>query len=55
VQQPSNIPDDDEHNIHATYHQKPHIGLDGRHSHPCFNKETITQNDERSTQNTSGA
>jgi len=55
VQQPSNIPNDDEHNIHATYRQKPHIGLHGQHSYPHFNKETITQDNERNTQNTSGA
>ena len=54
VQQPSNIPNNDEHDICTAYHQKPHTGLYGRHSHSCSNKETITQDDERSTQNTLG-
>ena len=55
VQQPSNISNDDEHNICTTHRQKPNIGLHGRHSHPCSNKETTAQDDKRSTQNTSGA
>ena len=55
VQQPSNIPNNDEHNICTTYRQKPHTGLHRQHSHSCSNKETITQDNERSTQNTSGA
>ena len=29
VQQPSNISNDDEHNIHTTHRQKPNIGLHG--------------------------
>jgi len=55
VQQPSNIPNNNEHNIYITYCQKPHIGLHGQHSYPCSNKETIAQDDKRSTQNTLGA
>jgi len=55
MQQPSNIPNNDEHNIRTTYRQKPHTGLHGQYSHSCSNEETITQDDERSTQDTSGA
>jgi len=54
VQQPSNISNNDEHNIRTTHRQKPNTGLHGQHSHPCSNKEIITQNNERSTQDTSG-
>jgi len=55
MQQPSDIPNDDEHNICTTYCQKPDTGLHGQHSHSCSNKKTITQNDKRSAQNTLGA
>jgi len=55
VQQPSNIPNNDKHNICTTYCQKSYTGLYGQHSHSCSNKETIAQDNERSTQNTSGA
>jgi len=52
VQQPSNIPNNDEHNIRTINHKKPYTGLHGQYFHLRSNKKTTTQDYKRSTQNT---